>query len=92
MAALEGLPEDVTEIGNISISLFIGEDGVSFAYGYEGVAREAAIGYLTVVLDRVRDEVALDWGEEDDHPCLGPECPSCGFSIDVDEEDNPPEA
>lgn len=66
MASLEGLPDDCTEIGSVAISVFTGPDGIGFAYGYEGLTPEAAVGYLTVTTDRLRNERAFDWGEDED--------------------------
>lgn len=88
--ALSGLPDNVTEVGAVNISIYMGEEGVSFAYGYDGVAREAAIGYLQCVMDRLRDEARMDWGDyEDGGICLGPECPECGFTLDDPDDEDP---
>lgn len=88
MAALKDLPEDVTEIGAISISLFMGSDGIDYGYGMEGLSKEAALGYLQAVADRIRADCSMDWSEGDEEfLCIGPECPNCGFERS-DLEDN----
>lgn len=74
---LDGLPDSLTEIGSIHISLVMGSEGLGTTYEYEGVSIEAAIGHTMVVLDRLRDEASSQWGT----------CPGCGESYDEDDED-----
>lgn len=54
-------------VGNIEIALYMSADGVDVAYGLEGVSPEAAIGYLIVVSDRLREERKYEWDT----------CPDC---------------
>jgi len=80
MAALKSLPDDVTEVGAISISLFMGSEGLDYGYGIEGLSKEAALGYLQAVADNIRSDCAMDWDMGlAEHMCIGPECPNCGF-------------
>ena len=71
-------------VGKIEIVLYMGDEGIGTAYGLEGVSTEAAIGYLTVVTDRLREERSFEWDtcseckrpwsehfeEDDDQPTL----------------------
>lgn len=66
--ALTGSPPNASQIGSIEIGLFLSDDGISTAYGFEGMTKEAAIGYLVVVGDRMREERGLEWDT----------CPGCG--------------
>lgn len=80
---LDGLPEDVAVTGTIQIAITLGAGGTGLSYGFDGITTEAAIGYLTVILDRLRQERSLQW----DH------CPGCGqpwaeHDFDDDEEDD----
>lgn len=71
------------KIAEINIELYLSGAGVSTAYGYEGLTLDAAIGHITVVLDRMREERKLQWDT----------CPGCGlpwaehFEPEEDEED-----
>jgi hypothetical protein len=73
MAALEDLPPDCTEIGSVAISVFTGPEGLGFAYGYDGLTPEAAIGYLVVTTDRLREERKYDWEGEPEYETEGDE-------------------
>lgn len=71
MNSLEDLPDDCTEIGNVLISVFTGPDGIGFAYGFQGLTPEAAIGYLIVTTDRLRNERGYEWDDDDLPPGEG---------------------
>lgn len=64
MAEYDALPESLIETGSINISLVMGREGQGTSYTYEGVSLDAAIGHLTVVLDRMRAEAAKQWEAE----------------------------
>lgn len=70
------LPPNTQPVGSIEITLTMGADGVGVAYGMEGVSPEAAIGYLTVVSDRIREERRLQWDT----------CPGCGVPWEEHDE------
>lgn len=82
---LDGPPTDVPQIGKIEIYLFLAEGGIEIGFGMDQVTEEAAIGYLTVVQDRLREIVKYQWGS----------CPGCNKpwaehdtpDDDYDEED-----
>lgn len=78
--ALTDLPTGVTVVGSLEVVLYMSEEGLGVAHGYEGMGKEAAIGYLTVVSDRLREEVRLQWDR----------CPGCGERWDdhFDQEDD----
>lgn len=80
--ALTDLPEGSQVVGRVEIVLYLEGDGVGTAYGLEGMSPEAAIGYLTVVSDRIREERRLNWDT----------CPGCGLPwgdhFEEDEEDD----
>lgn len=57
------------KVGEITIELYLTADGVSTAIGYEDLTLDAAIGYLTTTLDRLREERKLQWDT----------CPGCGL-------------
>lgn len=75
------LPESTAVLGSIEIALVLKDDGdTGMVYGYDGVNATEAIGYLTVVLDRMREQERLAWGD----------CPVCGDPLDehdLDEDD-----
>jgi hypothetical protein len=79
---LTGLPPEATTVGSIEILLYLDNDGIGTAYGFEGVAPEAALGYMTIVMDRIREERSFQWDT----------CPGCGEPMashgDQDEEDD----
>ena len=80
---LHGLPNGAIVVGNIEIALYLSDEGdVRTAYGFDGVSEEAAVGHLTVVLDRIREERLLSWDT----------CPSCHLPWsehdDPDDEDD----
>jgi hypothetical protein len=70
--ALIGFPPNAQQVGSIEIALYLTEDGTGTAYGLDGVTPEAAIGYLTIVTDRLREERSLQWDT----------CPGCGLPYD----------
>lgn len=61
----DALPTELIETGSIHISVVMGADGMGTSYSYAGVGLDAAIGHLTVVLDRMRAEAAQQWGGDD---------------------------
>lgn len=65
----------------------MGEDGTGCAYEYDGLSPEAAIGYLTTVVDQLREEVRERWSSARDDEGLAfhinLECPECGEEIDI---------
>lgn len=79
--ALDGIPSDATVVGKIEIALVLSGDGIGTAYGVEGMTNEAAIGYLTIVTDRLREERSLQWDT----------CPGCGEPWDSHEDDDGPD-
>jgi hypothetical protein len=56
-----------TRVGTIEIGIYLAGEGQSVSYGIEGMNKDQAIGYLTTVLDRVRDERRYEWAT----------CPEC---------------
>lgn len=85
---LDELPDDVTALGSVTVTLYMNGSGTSFGYKLDGMAREAALGYLIAVTDRIRDDIKYDW-DGGEHDCIGPECPACGFSLDQLSEEDP---
>jgi len=64
----------------------MGEDGTGCAYEYDGLSPEAAIGYLTTVIDQLRDEVKERWEAaraSDFTFSVQLECPECGEEINI---------
>lgn len=93
MPPLDELPDDVTALGTITVTLYMNDVGTSFGYLLDGMSREAALGYLIAVSDRIRDDIKYDWSDSgEEHGCLGPECPACGFSTDSLSEEDPDDA
>lgn len=83
--ALTGLPPNASQVGSIEIVLYLDEDGIGTAFGYEGISKEAALGHMLVVMDRIRKEREYEWAT----------CPDCKRpwaehfdSDDEDEEDD----
>jgi len=60
------IPDDAPQIGSIDIALWLNEHGVGISYELDGVSQEAAIGYLTVVVDRLRRACQDDWEEQEE--------------------------
>lgn len=56
-----------TKIGSINVGLYLSEGGIDVSYSFDGVTKDAAIGYLTVVTDRMREERKYEWST----------CPEC---------------
>lgn len=54
------------KVGEFNIELYLSEHGVITSFGYDGMTKEAAIGHLQVVLDRLRKERESEW---DTCPC-----------------------
>lgn len=75
------MPDNLAEVGNIHISVVMGEEGLATAFTIDNVSREAAIGHLTIVLDRLRQGASLTW-----HSDEGPQCPYCGTDFDEEED------
>lgn len=61
MTAEPYLPDDVTEVGSIHISIGMGKNGTGASFVTEGIAAEAAIGYLIAVTDQLREQVRDRW-------------------------------
>lgn len=78
--SLTGVPEDAAQIASIEVGIYFTEHGEHVAYGLDGLSPEAAIGYLTVVQDRLREERSYQWNT----------CPGCGepWSDHFDDEDD----
>lgn len=79
---MPALPDNVTEVGNIHISVVLAEDGPHTAFSFDGVSPEAAIGHLTVVIDRFRAMAADGWGDDFECDC---DCPNCHDPEDDDD-------
>ena len=63
------LPDDLIQTGAIHIYVVMGSAGTGTSFTYEDtMSLESAIGHVTVVLDRLKEEAAAKW----DH------CPGCG--------------
>lgn len=80
------LPDNVAEVASVHISVGMGEDGTGCAYEYDGLSPEAAIGYLTTVVDQLRQEVRDRWDSVRDDGLafhINLECPECGEEIDI---------
>lgn len=56
-----------TKVGSIQIDLLLTSDGINVAYAFDGINKDTAIGYLTSVLDRMREERKYEWDT----------CPEC---------------
>lgn len=82
--ALQGLPQDATVTGSIEIVRYLTSDGEGVTFGIDDLSKETAIGFLMVILDRLREERKLEWDT----------CPDCfrpwdeHFEEDEDEEDD----
>lgn len=73
----------------------MGEDGTGCAYEYDGLSPEAAIGYVTTVLDQLREEVRDRWETARNANfqfSVHLECPECGEEIHVSTDDDDDEA
>lgn len=85
------LPDDVVEVGSVHIAVGMGEDGTGCAYEYDGLSPEAAIGYVTTVLDQLREEVRGRWDAARDADVdfsINLECPECGEQIHISTDDD----
>lgn len=72
--ALE-IDESILVVGQIEIALIIDKSGdTGKVYGFEGMSVDEAIGHMTVVLDRLREERSYQWDS----------C-ACGHSWDEEE-------
>lgn len=65
-------------MGEVTIVTYMSGDGIGTAYGVEGMSKEEAIGRLTIVLDRLREEVKLEWDT----------CPACKRPWSEHDEDD----
>lgn len=55
-------------MGHINVATYLRDGGaLGVAYDIDGMSKEEAIGRLTVILDRLREEVKYEW----------PTCPEC---------------
>jgi hypothetical protein len=78
---------DLAVVGTVQIALSMGEDSLDVVYGFDGMSLDAAIGYMTVVLDRMREERKYEWAT----------CPGCKrpwsehYDDDEDDEEDGPE-
>lgn len=66
------IPDGLTEIGSVHISVLLAQEGTTTAFSLSGISREEAIGHLTTVMDRLRYEVSCGWDDDE------LECPHCG--------------
>ncbi len=74
-----------TEVGSVHISVLLDEDGTAPAFELTDLSTAEAIGYVTVVLDRLRREAMSSWSDITDDL----ECPHCGEPyIEKDSEDD----
>lgn len=64
--ALSGISSETPIVGRIEIALTLHDDGVGQAYGLDGVEPAAAIGYLMVTIDRLREECAALWDSDEE--------------------------
>lgn len=80
----ELIPDNSAEVGSVKISVILTDDGLSTVYTVDGLAREAALGHMLLVMDRMRQAAAASW----EPPFC--ECPHCGEDIndDTDEDDD----
>lgn len=78
----EELPENLAEVGNIHISIVMGESGLGTTFTVDSISREAAIGHLTIVLDRLRQAAAWTWNDPDHY------CPNCDGDLDDEDLDD----
>jgi hypothetical protein len=67
------LPDDIPEVGYITIQLGLDKDGIVPGYDYDGITPEMAIGYLTAFADMLREDLRtwhviniIDDDEDDD--------------------------
>lgn len=74
--ALAKIPSDATVIGRLEIVRYITSDGEGFAFGWEDMPAEFAIGALQITQDRLREVERLKWDT----------CPECGLPWDDHEE------
>lgn len=84
------LPDNLTETGRITVRTMLGSEGTGTAFESEGVSTEAAIGYLTVVIDRLRDQAAANWDQDTEPIIIELECPHCNETFvigDVEHEE-----
>lgn len=60
---LVGLPEAATVTGSIQLAVYLDpEDGeTKWSYGSDGLSTAQCIGYLTVLVDRLRDDERVTW-------------------------------
>lgn len=79
------LADTHAEVGSIKISVVMGEEGLATMFSFEGMSREAAIGHLTIVADRLRAAAASGWADDDLFQDF--ECPHCGEVIGDDPND-----
>lgn len=94
MPEFSNVPEDSPEIGFIRISTRLAEgERVGTHVEFEGVSAEQAIGHLTLVLDRMKEEASYSWNAEAEFSLtIDMDCPECGEHIHLaplepDEED-----
>lgn len=71
------LDPQTTVVGRIEIVLYLDDDGVGTTYSVDGIANEAALGYLMIVSDRIREERKYEWDT----------CPDCGHPWSEHDED-----
>lgn len=74
-----------TDIGKLELTTFLDEDSnIRQEFDLAGMSMEEAVGRLTVVVDRLRDEIrdeAEGWEEVE----LSLTCPHCGELITSDD-------
>lgn len=78
------LPENATVVGRIEIAVLIKDGGDrGTAYGFDGLNSIETIGYLTAVLDRMREREKFSWDT-----CVYCDRPLDEHDLDEDEEDD----
>jgi hypothetical protein len=85
--------QDLPVVGTITIEVVLNENGTAPQFSYDGMSPENAIGYLTVVKDRLREVVARDWPEPEldfmlDLGSLEFDCPHCGEHVEIENEES----
>lgn len=92
MTAASSFPDSVAEVASIHVSVGMDEYGTGCSYDLEGLSPESAIGYLTAVVDQLREEVRMRFEaarmEEYDAISVHITCPECGEDIDLTGSDD----
>jgi hypothetical protein len=74
------LPENSVEMSRIEVAVYLKGESRGTAFSIDGMSKEEAIGRLTTILDRLREEIKYEW----------PTCPEClePWSSHFDPEDD----